>query len=47
MHDLTNTLAAERDDLVRNMTPEQLAKAQQLSRDYFKRYVEPLLREAE
>jgi hypothetical protein len=38
---------AEREELMRSMSTDQLVKAQQRSRDYFKRYVEPLLREGD
>lgn len=44
---LDDDRAIERDELAKNMTAEQVAKAQQLSRDYFNKYVEPLLYEAE
>jgi len=44
---LDDERVAERDELIKSMTAEQLAQAQQRSRDYFKKYVEPLLRETE
>jgi TPR repeat protein len=37
----------ERDELAKNMTPEQLAQARQRSRDYFRKYLGPLLQDAE